>query len=663
MSIVETEWDRRVREQAERLRAERDDLPGGVCQALDLIEGAWGLRPDKPDHWHANGGCHDGDSYKLDLKYDRRSGKLLVICRKGCEQDAVIEALKAIGVTLAMLGSAGSSGPTPEVEEPAEPKVSGKIWAEYPYVDEHGRLLFVIERRTGRNGKKTFGGRAPDGKPSIDGIRRVLYRLDKIQGHKTVYVVEGEKCVQALEAVGLVATCNPHGAGKWELKGAVAQKQATDTYVDQLVAAGVEHMVVLPDNDGVGRSHAGDIVESLIDRVLSVKLVSIPGLKHKGDVADFLAEGGMVETLQRLVDRAPIAKTAYGFADERLEDVQAQEISFLWEPYVPSGSFTIIAGDPGGGKTMLSEWIASVLTAGQTWLNGVSAKPGVVVALAVEDNSATSVKPRMEAMGADCSKFYTLKADRRSGRLVDLSTDLPRIRQYLIDREARMLIISPINAYVGKKINTGLDAEVRQILSPLAVMAEELDIAVVGIMHLNKAQQESILYKVSGSIGFVAASRASYLVVRDPKDRDRRYMTCIKTNDFKEPTTLTFRIDPCDPGNTKSAGKLTWTGGDSRSAVELFKDLNKVEKEDKPKPGPTKGDTREWAAEMIRDYFEGTKRDRVKAADFKDWVEVSGFGTIPNATLNRAVHDLGIEVGSEGEDRGWWTRPTIWPTF
>ena len=160
----------------------------------------------------------------------------------------------------------------------------------YPYHDEQGVLLFEVVRFP----SKQFRQRRPDGAGGwiwrLDRTRRVLFGLPELRGQRVVYIVEGEKDVLALRAIGLTATCNAGGAGKWH-----------DAHAQQLQAAGIESVVVLPDHDDAGHPHAETAARSCDGAGLKVKLVELPDLPPKGDVSDWLAAGHTREDLVALV--------------------------------------------------------------------------------------------------------------------------------------------------------------------------------------------------------------------------------------------------------------------------------------------------------------------------------------------------------------------------
>jgi hypothetical protein len=167
--------------------------------------------------------------------------------------------------------------------------------AAYDYHDEAGELLFQVVRFE----PKDFRQRRPDGRGGwewkLGTLRRVLYRLPEllaaVEAGNTVFIAEGEKGVDALRAAGLTATCSPGGAGKWRPE-----------YGTPLRGASV---VVLPDNDDAGRAHAAAVVQALVGIAADLRVLPLPGLPDKGDVADWLARGGTAAELRELAANAP----------------------------------------------------------------------------------------------------------------------------------------------------------------------------------------------------------------------------------------------------------------------------------------------------------------------------------------------------------------------
>ena len=123
--------------------------------------------------------------------------------------------------------------------------------------------------------------------------------------------------------------------------------------------------------------------------------------------------------------------------------------------------------------------------------------------------------------------------------------------------------MDPVSAYLGTRINSYKDTEVRAVLAPVAALAEEIGAAVVGVMHLNKDQQKAAIYRTGGSIGFVGAARSVLAVAKDPDDADHRLLTPVKCNLAASPPTLGFRLPD---------GVVTWDPDPVDADVESLLD-------------------------------------------------------------------------------------------
>lgn len=251
---------------------------GLVLSRLDGVEGRSGA-------WMARCPVHDDRRASLSVS-EGRNGGVLLYCHARCETDAIVAAL---GLTMRDLMP--SDRPALRVER-------SDIKEVYDYVDEAGALLFQVCRKWTKDG---FPQRQPDpARPgdwiwNTKGVRKVVYHLPQLlvglEAKRMIFVVEGEKDVHTLEAMGLVATTNPGGALKWRAEFAPLFAGARVT--------------ILPDNDEKGRAHADQVARSLGPVVAELKVVPLPDLGEKGDVSDWVAAGGTLPQLRALVDAAP----------------------------------------------------------------------------------------------------------------------------------------------------------------------------------------------------------------------------------------------------------------------------------------------------------------------------------------------------------------------
>ena len=228
--------------------------------------------------WEARCPGHEDRRASLSISLGD-DGRVLLHCHAGCETAAV---LAKLGLEERDLFN-GNGQAAPEK----------RIVATYPYQDAQGRLLFEVVRFE----PKSFRQRRPDGNGgwiwNLENTPRVLYRLPEILAASDVFIVEGEKDVESLRKIGLTATCNPGGAGKWRLE-----------YNEWLRG---KHVVIIPDKDDPGRRHAHEIARSLYGGIAaSVKLLELPG--DGKDISDWLEGRDPVEAAEelcRLAEAAP----------------------------------------------------------------------------------------------------------------------------------------------------------------------------------------------------------------------------------------------------------------------------------------------------------------------------------------------------------------------
>ncbi len=251
----------------------RSARAGAVVTAADVAARCQKTR-QQGDGWVACCPAHEDrtPSLRIDSGDD---GRVLLCCRAGCTFEAILAAMHLEASDLF----------------PDKATTKAQIVATYRYEDAGGAHVFDVCRFS----PKEFRQRRADGTWSMKGVRRVLYRLRELQGRTIAYVTEGEKDADRLRAIGLPGTTSPGGAGKWR-----------DAYADQLKAATVEHVVVLPDHDEPGRQHAEQVAASCHAAGLKVKIVTLPGLPAKGDVSDYLDAGHTKAELIALVKAAPL---------------------------------------------------------------------------------------------------------------------------------------------------------------------------------------------------------------------------------------------------------------------------------------------------------------------------------------------------------------------
>ena len=228
-------------------------------------------------------------------------------------------------------------------------------------------------------------------------------------------------------------------------------------------------------------------------------------------------------------------------------DIEPVAIEWLWPGRFALGKVSLVAGDPGGGKSQLTLDMAARITRGATWpVDNLPAPMGSVVIISAEDDAGDTIIPRLIAAGADRSKIQVFEAVREpclagmTDRGLSLVRDL-ELLEAALPADCILIIIDPISAYLGG-MDGNNNAELRDLLTPLAKLAQRRRLSVVAVSHLNKMDKQRSAYRVTGSIAFTAAARAVYIVAKDQDDPKRRLFLPLKNNLGNDEAGLAYRI-------------------------------------------------------------------------------------------------------------------------
>lgn len=227
------------------------------------------------------------------------------------------------------------------------------------------------------------------------------------------------------------------------------------------------------------------------------------------------------------------------FQYEYFSAVMQRKIEWLWYPYIPYGKLTILQGDPGEGKSTFMLNIAALLSNGKEMPDGFHVKePQRVIYQTAEDNLADTVKPRLLAAEADCSRIAYI-VDENS----PLTLEDERIEKAIQETNARLFILDPLQAYLSQDSDMFNAGRMRQQLRHLADIAAKNKCAVVIIGHMNKASGEKNLYRGLGSIDIAAIARSVLMISRDKHNPSIRYMFSVKSSLAPEGSTISFSFD------------------------------------------------------------------------------------------------------------------------
>jgi KaiC/GvpD/RAD55 family RecA-like ATPase len=335
----------------------------------------------------------------------------------------------------------------------------------------------------------------------------------------------------------------------------------------------------------------------------------------------------------------------------RADTVQRRPVSWLWPGRIARGKLTLIAGNPGLGKSQLTCALAGIITRGGNWpADGPAGLPADVVFLSAEDDPEDTIRPRLEAVGADLTRchfagmVYDLAADgSRVVRPFSIKDDLRHLGRLVADiGSVSMVVIDPVTAYLGN-VDSHKNADVQALLSPLAAFAEQQGVAVVLVTHMTKATDKEALLRVNGSTAFVSAVRSAFVVLRDKGRPERRYFLPIKNNNGCDRTGYAFTIEPAALEGGITVSRVAW---EAEGVTESADDI--MAAQDSPE---ARSETEEAAAFLADLLAEGGKPVKVIKAE----AQAAGFSW---RTMDRARCLLKIEARKAGFEGGWmWSLP------
>jgi len=240
----------------------------------------------------------------------------------------------------------------------------------------------------------------------------------------------------------------------------------------------------------------------------------------------------------------------------------------LWPGRLPLGKLSILDGDPGLGKSLLALDLCARLSTGRPFPDGrPSPGPAPAIVINGEDGAADTIRPRLQALGADLDRVFVM--DRLLGGTRD-SLRLPEHARFLgralQQTGARLLVLDPVMAFLEAAVAIGSDPSVRRALLPLIGLAEEHSAGMLLVRHINKSGGAQAIYRGAGSIGISGACRSSWLVARDPREPARQVLAEVNANLAAPQLSLAYTIEAEETG----LATISWLGPSPWSADELL---------------------------------------------------------------------------------------------
>lgn len=519
----------------------------------------------------------------------------------------------------------------------------------HPYTDESGNVVYMRIRLKNENGKKWIRPFYFD-EATQDWLMReptftsgkLLYRLHELTSklNETVWIYEGETCVEAIEKYGFLSTTSG---------GSSSAVSANWSYLKD------RNVIVWPDNDSAGFNFAIEITKRLENIGCTVQWVDIKklNLPDGGDIVDWLNNISNInnEEIKAKLISIPLVH-ARTFNSEEAEskdskyinyrtasDIQLKAYNWLWPSRFAKGKVSMISGNPGLGKSQLCASMAATITHGGTWPDKTNCEAGSVIFLSAEDDPADTIVPRLKAVNGDLTRIRFIESVTElndQGEKLDgqfsLATDLEVLERLLLElKDVAAIFIDPITAYLGNT-DDHKNARVRSILSPLSKLAEKYNVAMICISHHNKGGSQEALMRVIGSIGFVAAARAAFAVVKDKDDESRRLFLPLKNNIGNDKTGLAFKIESHDLEDNIQTSRILWS--DEEVTVTADEAMSPNSDENKS------------ALDEAIDFLKDILKDGEECAnDIIKWAEENN---ISKSTLLRAKKALGVKISRKG---------------
>jgi hypothetical protein len=326
-----------------------------------------------------------------------------------------------------------------------------------------------------------------------------------------------------------------------------------------------------------------------------------------------------------------------------ISQLAPRRISWLWPSRLAFGKLAILDGDPDLGKSLLTLDLCARLSTGRPLPDG-SPGPGVVNAIVLngEDGQHDTIRPRLQTLGADLDRVFVLdRDDTVAAAPVSLPADIGMLDQALMQTRAQLLVIDPIVAFLERTILSGSDQSIRRALFPLAQLAAHHHCAVLLVRHLNKRGTSHSLYRGGGSIGFVAACRSAWLVVRDPHVPARNVLAQVKNNLAAPQPSLAYSVQT----RGDELPILSWLGPSPWTANQLLALAGQ-----KP-PAPTR---RARARDFLAAFLEDAPRTS------REIWNAACEQRLSKRTMTRAKRELeirSIRVTVEGTPLSYWLLP------
>ena len=331
----------------------------------------------------------------------------------------------------------------------------------------------------------------------------------------------------------------------------------------------VERVFLCLDADKAGEDACKRLTALLPDTVSVTRIQ--PCMKDWNDVLVHRAEIPNRDYFKSIMLKEPSKPETVKII--RMSDMELTPVDWLWKPYLPFGKLSVLQGNPGEGKTYFAMHLAAACTNGKLLPNMERIEPFNVIYQTAEDGLGDTVKPRLIEAGADLDRVLVIDDSD-----VQLTLSDERIEKAIIENNARLVIIDPIQAYLGADVDMNRANEVRPIFMRLGQVAQRTGCAILLIGHLNKAAGMQSLQRGLGSIDIAAAVRSVMFIGKLKHDPTMRILTHEKSSLAPPGASLAFSLG--DEGGFRWVGEYDITADEMLSGIELQRETKTQQAKD-----------------------------------------------------------------------------------
>lgn len=564
-------------------------------------------------------------------------GKILMKCHAGCEVRDIVAALGMEEKDLFPPTSAAVDFVRASPAAPAPPSGQWQEVAHYDYTDKQGGFLFRKIRWQTPQGK-SFTWKHQEGGAWVKGRGKhppVLYNLKAVAGADEVYLVEGEKDVETLRALGLVATSPPDGASSKWLEQYTRALEGKSVYIIQ-------------DNDEPGKAFAQKAAGALLGAAKCVKVIDLTKewetLPEHGDATDAYqrAPDGFTLKLGALVAiTSDFSPQNIDSGVVCIDEIKEKEVDWLVPGYIPKGGIVTIGADGGAGKSFVWCALIAAISSGKMpfildkddyrRFDGYRAEPQTTLFFSAEDDLETTLKKRLRINGANMKKILSIGLENQ--KLQEISFDSPYLRELIRVYRPALVVFDPIQAFVGK-VNMIARNEMRQVMEPLIQLGKTYGCAFLIICHTNKRMGVFGRQRLADSSDVWDISRSVFLA-GNTKEEGVRYLSHEKSNYGRLGRTVLFAIE--------GEGVVVNKGFTEK------KDYDFMTEPSRKRETPAKEAAEDFLLDFLADGKEHSAKEINEAAEEKDFSKTT-LKNVRAQLVNNGV--LCVRKESQGKGSG-----------